>query len=62
MLQKFQPNLTKFGLTLYQKLFLNLYGDLISGLGMKNYLKMTPHMPHSAHRFQRYGKVFFHVS
>ena len=40
----------------------DLYSDLTIGLGMKNYPKMTPHMPHSAHWFQSYGKVFFHVS
>ena len=40
----------------------DLYSDLTIRLGMKNYPKMTPHMPHSAHWFQSYGKVFFHVS
>ena len=40
----------------------DLYSDLTIGLGMKNYPKMTPHMPQSTHRFQSYGKVFFQVS
>ena len=40
----------------------DLYSDLTIGLGMKNYPKMTPHMLQSAHWFQSYGKVFFHVS
>ena len=40
----------------------DLYSDLIIGLGMKIYPKMTPHIPQSTYRFQRYGKVFFHVS
>ena len=40
----------------------DLYSELTIGLGMKNYPKITPHMAHSAHLFQSYGKVFFHVS
>ena len=40
----------------------DLYSDLIIGLGMKNYPKMSPHMPESIHWFPSYGEVFFHVS
>ena len=44
-----------------------MLGDLYSylttiELGMENYSKLTPHMPKSAHWFQRYGVVFFDVS
>ena len=56
MLKKFQPNLTKFGHTLCQNFFLDLYSDLIIGFGMKNYSKMSPHMPESVHWFQVMGR------
>ena len=36
--------------------------DLTIGLGMKNYPKISPHMPDSVHWFPSYAKVFFHVS
>ena len=35
----------------------DLYSDLTIGLGIKNYPKMTPHMPQSDHWFQHNGKV-----
>ena len=34
----------------------DLYTYLTIGLGMKNYPKMTPHMPYSVHRFPSYKK------
>ena len=37
----------------------DLYSDLTIGLGMKNYPKMTPHMPQSANWFQSYTHFFF---
>ena len=37
----------------------DLYSDLTIGLGMKNYPKMTPHMPQSADWFQSYTHFFF---
>ena len=38
------------------------YTDLTIRLGMKNYPKMTPHLPYSMHWFPSYVKVVFHVS
>ena len=38
------------------------YTDLTIRLGMKNYPKMTPHLPYSMHWFPSYMKVIFHVS
>ena len=34
----------------------DLYSDLIIGLVMKNYHKMSPHMPESVHWFLSYRK------
>ena len=36
----------------------DLYSDLTIGLGMKNYPKLTPHMPQSIHWFKSYGDFF----
>ena len=40
----------------------DLYSDLTIWLGMKNYPKMTPHLPYPMHWFPSYMKVIFHIS
>ena len=40
----------------------NLYSDLIIGLGLKNYPKLTPHTLKSIHWVQSYSHFNFHVS
>ena len=40
----------------------DVYNNPTIGLGMKNYPKLTPHMPTLVHWFQSSGEVFFHVS
>ena len=37
----------------------DMYSDLTTGFGMKNYPKMTPHLPQSVHYFQIYGHFSF---